>query len=91
MANHASTRTTKLYDCRLDEVSLYEVERIVMTPTAEQLEAGSRAFQMHEPRDAMYRTAAFLVELFGDNRPKSQTVSGFFYSPGTKRTIDMAA
>jgi site-specific recombinase XerD len=30
MANHASTRTTQLYDCRRDEVSLDEVERIVI-------------------------------------------------------------
>jgi integrase len=30
MANHASTRTTQLYDRRRDEVSLDEVERIVM-------------------------------------------------------------
>jgi integrase len=28
MANHASTRTTKLYDCRRDDISLDEVERI---------------------------------------------------------------
>jgi len=28
MANHASTRTTQLYDRRCDEVSLDEVERI---------------------------------------------------------------
>ena len=30
MANHASTRTTQLYDRRCDEVSLDEVERIVI-------------------------------------------------------------
>ena len=30
MANHASTRTTELYDRRRDEVSLDEVERIVI-------------------------------------------------------------
>jgi hypothetical protein len=30
MANHASTRTTQLYDCRRDEVGLDEVERIVI-------------------------------------------------------------
>ena len=30
MANHASTRTTHLYDRRRDEVSLDEVERIVI-------------------------------------------------------------
>jgi len=30
MANHASTRTTQLYDRRRDEVSLEEVERIVI-------------------------------------------------------------
>ena len=30
MANHASTRTTQLYDRRRDGVSLDEVERIVM-------------------------------------------------------------
>ena len=29
MANHASTRTTQLYDRRSDEVGLDEVERIV--------------------------------------------------------------
>jgi hypothetical protein len=28
MANHASTRTTQLYDRRSDEVSMDEVERI---------------------------------------------------------------
>jgi hypothetical protein len=28
MANHASTRTTQLYDSRRDELSLDEVERI---------------------------------------------------------------
>ncbi len=28
MANHASTRTTQLYDRRQDEISLDEVERI---------------------------------------------------------------
>jgi hypothetical protein len=28
MANHASTRTTQLYDRRHDEISLDEVERI---------------------------------------------------------------
>jgi integrase len=28
MANHASTRTTELYDRQHDELSLYEVERI---------------------------------------------------------------
>jgi hypothetical protein len=30
MANHASTRTMQLYDRRHDEVSLDEVERIVI-------------------------------------------------------------
>ncbi|MFG1225675.1 tyrosine-type recombinase/integrase [Xanthobacter wiegelii] len=30
MANHASTRTTQLYDRRLDEVSLDEVERVLI-------------------------------------------------------------
>jgi hypothetical protein len=30
IANHASTRTTQLYDRRRDEVSLDEVERIVI-------------------------------------------------------------
>ena len=30
MANHASTRTTQLYDRRRDEVSLDEAERIVI-------------------------------------------------------------
>jgi integrase len=30
MANHASTRTTQLYDRRQDEISLDEVERIAM-------------------------------------------------------------
>ena len=30
MANHASTRTTQLYDRRRDEVSLDEVERILI-------------------------------------------------------------
>jgi hypothetical protein len=30
MANHTSTRTTQLYDRRRDEVSLDEVERIVI-------------------------------------------------------------
>jgi hypothetical protein len=29
-ANHASTRTTQLYDQRSDEVSLDEVERILI-------------------------------------------------------------
>jgi hypothetical protein len=28
MANHASTRTTQLYDRRADQVSLDEVERV---------------------------------------------------------------
>ena len=32
MANHASTRTTQLYDRRRHEVSLDEVERIVICP-----------------------------------------------------------
>jgi hypothetical protein len=30
MANHSSPRTTKLYDRRQDEISLDEVERIVI-------------------------------------------------------------
>jgi hypothetical protein len=30
MANHASARTTQLYDRRRDEVTLDEVERIVI-------------------------------------------------------------
>jgi integrase len=30
MANHASTRTTQLYDCGRDEVSLDEVEQIAI-------------------------------------------------------------
>jgi hypothetical protein len=30
MVNHASTRTTQLYDRRRDEVSLDEIERIVI-------------------------------------------------------------
>jgi hypothetical protein len=30
MANHASTRTTQLYDRRRDEMSLDEVERITI-------------------------------------------------------------
>jgi integrase len=30
MANHASTRTTQLYDRRSDEISLDEVERILI-------------------------------------------------------------
>jgi len=29
MANHASTRTTQLYDRRADDVTLDEVERII--------------------------------------------------------------
>jgi integrase/recombinase XerC len=29
MANHASTRTTQLYDRRSDDVTLDEVERII--------------------------------------------------------------
>ncbi len=28
MANHASTRTTQIYDRRADQVSLYDVERV---------------------------------------------------------------
>jgi len=32
MANHASTRTTQLYDRRRDEVSLDDVERIAIEP-----------------------------------------------------------
>jgi hypothetical protein len=34
MANHAGTRTTLLYDRRRDEMSLDEVERILIWPTA---------------------------------------------------------
>ena len=30
MANHASTRTTQLYDRRADEVTLDEVERVLI-------------------------------------------------------------
>lgn len=30
MANHASTRTTQLYDRRCDEVTLDEVERVLI-------------------------------------------------------------
>lgn len=30
MANHASTRTTQLYDRRRDEISLDEVERVAI-------------------------------------------------------------
>jgi hypothetical protein len=30
MANHSSTRTTQLYDLRRDEMSLDEIERIVI-------------------------------------------------------------
>jgi len=30
IANHASTRTTQLYDWRSDEVSLDEIERILI-------------------------------------------------------------
>jgi integrase len=30
MANHSSTRTTQLYDRRADEVSLDEVERVLI-------------------------------------------------------------
>jgi hypothetical protein len=30
MANHASTRTTQLYDRRSDEISLDEVERVLI-------------------------------------------------------------
>jgi hypothetical protein len=30
MANHASTRTTQLYDRRRDEMSLDEIERVVI-------------------------------------------------------------
>jgi hypothetical protein len=30
MVNHASTRTTQLYDRRRDELSLNEVERIII-------------------------------------------------------------
>lgn len=33
-------------------------------PTPSELERGYRAFQAHEPRDAMYKTARFLVEHF---------------------------
>src|SRR6201998_3583565 len=33
MANHASTRTTQLYDRRRDELSLDEIERIVIWPS----------------------------------------------------------
>jgi hypothetical protein len=32
MANHASTRTTQLYDRRCDEISLDEVERVRLEP-----------------------------------------------------------
>jgi integrase len=30
MANHASTRTTQLYDRRRDEISLDEVEKVIL-------------------------------------------------------------
>jgi len=30
MANHASTRTTQLYDCRGDETSLDDIELVVI-------------------------------------------------------------
>jgi hypothetical protein len=30
MANHASTRTTQLYDRRQDEISLDEIERVLI-------------------------------------------------------------
>jgi len=30
MANHASTRTTQLYDRRAEEVTLDEIERVVI-------------------------------------------------------------
>jgi hypothetical protein len=30
MANHASTRTTQLYDRRSDDITLDEVERVVI-------------------------------------------------------------
>ena len=30
MANHASTRTTQLYDRRSDDISLDEVERVLI-------------------------------------------------------------
>jgi integrase/recombinase XerC len=32
MANHASTRTTQVYDRRPDDVTLDEVERVVSQP-----------------------------------------------------------
>jgi len=41
MANHASTRATQLYDRRRDEVSLDEVERIVIYRVAMPLTATS--------------------------------------------------
>jgi hypothetical protein len=34
MADHASTRTTRLYDRRRDEVSLDEVERTILKTCA---------------------------------------------------------
>jgi integrase len=30
MANHASTRTTQLYDRRRDDISLDEIERVIL-------------------------------------------------------------
>jgi hypothetical protein len=33
-------------------------------PTAEVVERGCKAFELHEPRDAMYKTATFLVDHF---------------------------
>ena len=58
MANHASTRTTQLYDRRRDEVSLDEVERILarlrrnlMPPTARRLATrGPRASRSADAR-----------------------------------------
>jgi hypothetical protein len=42
MANHASTRTTQLYDRQRDEVSLDEIERIVDLEQHEQARTSSR-------------------------------------------------
>jgi len=47
MASHASTRTMQLYDRRADEVTLDEVERVLISrPNAKSASGGTR----HEVR-----------------------------------------
>jgi site-specific recombinase XerD len=68
IANHASPRTTKLYDRRADEISLDEVEKISIRSTG--AEGAARTWLMRHTRTFQKKTSRLLCSLRKNSAPR---------------------